>query len=113
MKLIECINNRDKYEKKKRKKQGIETPKSSSKGKGKARRSLGMTAVIDMTMEGDNEESLLDAISKEMKNEDVRIDVLKPLMTATFNSRRLKIVQMPIRQVVEIYQSLHLPDIVS
>ena len=72
-----------------------------------------MTAVIDMTMEGDNEESLLDAISKEMKNEDVRIDVLKPLMTATFNSRRLKIVQMPIRQVVEIYQSLHLPDIVS
>uniref|UniRef100_A0A1X7UKH6 Uncharacterized protein n=1 Tax=Amphimedon queenslandica TaxID=400682 RepID=A0A1X7UKH6_AMPQE len=102
LKLIECINNIEKYERQKEKKQGIETPKSSTKGKGKARRSLGITAVTEMTIVGENEESLLDAIASEMKNEVVRIDVLKPLMSATFNSRRLKIVQLPIRHVVEI-----------
>ena len=61
-----------------------------------------------MTIDGDSEESLLDAISTEMKTKDVRIDVLKPLMTATFNSRRLKIVELPIRQIVEIYHPLHI-----
>ena len=60
-----------------------------------------------------DEQSLQEGMSKEMRNKDIRIDILKTLMTATFNTRHLKIGEMPIREMAQMYEALHLPDIVS
>ena len=53
------------------------------------------------------------AMSKELANETIRDDVLIPLMTSTFNSRQLKIGEMPIAEVLKIYPALRRPSLVS
>ena len=42
-----------------------------------------------------------------------RVEVLKPLMTATFNSRQSTIAEIPISDAVKLYPSLRLAAIVS
>ena len=109
--MIECIRNKDKYQSSKAATTGINvTPKSRCKESSKKKRRIGVTSVIS---ESEDEETLREAIAKEMSNKNIRIDVLRPLMTATFNSRRLKIGETPIQEMVKLYEPLRLPEIVS
>ena len=58
-------------------------------------------------------EDLREAILTEMSYDTPRVEVLKPLMTATFNSRQSTIAEIPISDAVKLYPSLCLAAIVS
>ena len=60
-----------------------------------------------------SDEELRDAMLKELGGVNVRVDVLKPLMTATFNSRQLNIGETAIAEVLQLYPALRIPAIVS
>ena len=60
-----------------------------------------------------NDEEQKEAMLKELKNATVREEILKPLMTGTFNKRQLMIGEAPIATVCAEYPALRRPDIVS
>ena len=58
-------------------------------------------------------ENLRQAILTEMSHDKPRVDVLKQLMSTTFNLRQSTITETTISESVKLYPSLKLPNIVS
>lgn len=119
MKLLECVRNKIKYQKKK---YGILDTTSTSKGKRKGKAgskklrldyAVQNCGQLSSSCAQSSIKELKEAIHIEMSHETPREDVLKPLMTATFNERHVEISVKPISESLKEFPPLRLPIFVS
>ena len=108
-KLLQCVRNRDKYHRKKF------DGSVSTKGKGSMKSSKKRAHIyIPIISSSDNSiKEQRQAMLSELTNAIIRDDVLKPLMSATFNERQLIIGETAIAEVLAQYPALRRPVIVS
>ena len=109
MKLLQCLRNREKY-----RKSVYGDSHSSSTNIKTTKKKVMAPRKINISKESPaSEDDIRDAMKKELDGGTVHIEVLKPLMTATFNSRQLNIGETAIAEVLQLYPALRKPAIVS